>query len=134
MQNKMPEIPLHDIKPLVEIQEYSFYYFIALVVLGLAVIGVVVYLLVKYFQAKKAFNIRKEHLKLLNAVDFKDAKRSAYDLTFYGATFEHDTPRHHEMYEEMLDKLEAYKYKKDVSEIDAEVREYVDLYRGMIDV
>ena len=134
MQNKMPEIPLHDIKPLVEIHEYSLYYFSALVLLALLVLAGVIYLIVKYFQARNTFNIRKEHFKLLNQVDFSDPKRSAYDLTFYGATFEHDTPRHHEMYEEMLDKLEAYKYKKDVGKIDDEVRHFVDLYRGMIDV
>jgi len=134
MQNKMPEIPLHDIKPLVEIHEYSLYYFSALVLLGILVLAGIIYLIVKFFQARNAFNIRKEHLKLLNKVDFSDPKRSAYDLTFYGATFEHDTPRHHEMYEEMLGKLEAYKYKKNVSKIEGEVREYVDLYRGMIDV
>ncbi len=134
MQNKMPEIPLHDIKPLVEIHEYSLYYFLGLVVLGLVVLAGIIYLSVKYFQAKKAFNIRKEHLKLLNKVDFKDAKKSAYDLTFYGATFEHDTPRHQEMYEDMLGKLETYKYKKDVDKIDDEVKHLVDLYRGMIDV
>lgn len=134
MQNRMPEIPLHDIKPLVEIHEYSLYYFSALVLLGVLVLSGIIYIVVKHFKAKNAFNIRKEHLKLLNQVDFKEAKRSAYDLTLYGATFQNDTPRHHEMYEEMLDKLEEYKYKKDVEKIEDEVREYVDLYRGMIDV
>jgi hypothetical protein len=134
MQNKMPEIPLHDIKPLVEIHEYSIYYFWALILLGVLILAGIIYLVVKYFQAKNAFNIRKEHLKLLNQVNFSDAKQSAYDLTFYGATFAYDTPKHHEMYEEMLDKLEAYKYKKDVKKIDDEVKQYVDLYRGMIDV
>ncbi|MFK5938535.1 MAG: hypothetical protein QM497_09085 [Sulfurimonas sp.] len=134
MQNKMPEIALHDIKPLVEIHEYSIYYFGALVLLGVLVLAGIVYLIVKYFQAKNAFNIRKEHLKLLKQVDFSDPKRSAYDITFYGATFKDDTSRHLEMYEEMLDKLQEYKYKKDVNSLDTDVKEYVDLYRGMIDV
>jgi len=134
MQNKIPEIPLHDIKPLVAIHEYSLYYFLALVLLGLLVLAGIIYLIVKYFQARNAFNIRKEHFELINQVDFKDAKRSAYDLTFYGATFANDTPQMHNMYEKMFAKLEAYKYKKDVDEIDDETRGYVDVYRGLIDV
>lgn len=134
MQNKMPEIPIHDIKPLVEIQEYSFYYLLALIVLALVVLGVIVYMIIRYIKSKNAFYIRKEHSKILHDINFKDAKKSAYDITFYGATFKNDSQKHHEMYENMTDRLAVYKYKKNVEAIDDEVKAYVDLYRGMIDV
>ena len=134
MQNKIPEIPLHDIKPLVEIQEYSFYYLLALIVVALVVLGAIIYMIIRYLNAKNAFNIRKEHAKILHDINFKDAKQSAYDITFYGATFKDDSPRHREMFANITQRLETYKYKKNVDAIDDEVKAYVDLYREMIDV
>lgn len=128
------EIPLHDIKPLLEVQEYSLYYLIATSVVALVIFVGVVYLLVKWLKARNAFNIRKEHFKLLQELDFQDAKRSAYDVTFYGATFKDDGPRHAEMYKNLIQRLEEYKYKKNVEPLDKEVLGYIDLYKGMIDV
>jgi len=134
MQNKIPEIPIHDIKPLLEIQEYSLYYFLALLTFGLIVFAVIIYFAVKYIKNRNAFNIRKEHLKLLENIDLSDTKRSAYDITLYGATFKDDSPRQSEMFANLTERLEEYKYKKDVSAFDDEVKGYIDLYRGMIDV
>ena len=134
MQNKIPEIPIHDIKPLLEIHEYSLYYFLGLLAFGLLVLGVIIYFVVKYIKGRNAFNIRKEHFKLLEKIDLSDAKRSAYDITFYGATFKDDSPRHQEMFANLTERLEGYKYKKSVAAFDDEVKAYVDLYRGMIDV
>lgn len=134
MQNKMPEIPIHDIKPLVEIQEYSFYYLLALIVLALVVLGVIVYMIIRYIKSKNAFYIRKNTQKFYMILTLKMQKKSAYDITFYGATFKNDSQKHHEMYENMTDRLAVYKYKKNVEAIDDEVKAYVDLYRGMIDV
>jgi len=134
MQNKIPDIPIHDIKPLIEIQEYSFYYLLALIVFALFLIAGLVYLLVKYIKQRNAYNIRKEHFKLLNKIKFKDPKKSAYELTFYAATFKDDSPRHAEIYQELLERLERYKYRKSVDKFDKEIKNYVDQYRGMIDV
>jgi len=128
------DIPLHDIKPLMEIEEYSLYYLIGASALGVFILFAIVYLLLKWFKNRNAFNLRKEHYKLFNAVDFSDAKRAAYDITFYGASFRDDSPRHSEMYKNLVDRLEPYKYKKSVDAIDKEVFAYIDLYRGMIDV
>ena len=134
MQNKIPEIPIHDIKPLLEIHEYSLYYFLALFAFCLIILAVIIYLLVKYIKNRNAFNIRKEHFRLLENIDFSDTKRSAYDITFYGATFKDDSPQHSEMFTNLTERLEGYKYKKDVAAFNDEVKGYVDLYRGMIDV
>lgn len=128
------DIPLHDIKPLLEVEEYSLYYFLGTGVITAFIIIAIIYLLVKYFKSRNAFNIRKEHYRLLSAVDFSDAKRAAYDITFYGNTFSDDGPRQSEMYKNLVDRLELYKYKKSVDKIDSEVVAYIELYRGMIDV
>ena len=132
MQNY--DIPLHDIKPIIEIQEYSLYYLIALVVLGLFLLFGIAYLLYKWMKKRNSFNIRKEHIKLINELDFSDTKNSAYLITSYGYTFKDDSPRHSEMYKNLVERLDEYKYKKDVESFDSETMGYIELYKGMIDV
>lgn len=128
------DIPLHDIKPLVEIQEYSIYYLMGVVVLGLVVALVIIYFLYLWYKKRGAFNLRSHHLKLINELDMSDTKNTAYALTTYGLTFKDDSPRHQEMYQNIHDRLESYKYKKSVDAFDEETLGYIDLYRGMLDV
>jgi hypothetical protein len=132
MQNY--DIPLHDIKPILEVQEYSLYYFTALCIIALVLLFGTAYILYKNFKAKKRFNIRQVHRHLLKNLDLKDTKNAAYCITLYGLTFRNDSPRHTEMYNNVLHRLEAYKYKKSVEAFDEEVLAYIDLYKGMIDV
>ncbi|OHE00014.1 MAG: hypothetical protein A2W82_03445 [Sulfurimonas sp. RIFCSPLOWO2_12_36_12] len=133
-QEQSYDIPLHDIKPIVEVQEYSLYYFLGATLFALILVLGAAYLIYMLLQKRNKFNIRKEHFKLLNSLDLSDAKRSAYDVTTYGATFKNDSPRHQEMYENLINRLEIYKYKKDVDAYDGEIIGYIELYKGMIDV
>lgn len=128
------DIPLHDIKPIVEIEEYSFYYFLSLSTVAFLVVCVIAYLLYLWFKRRTAFNIRKEHKKLLNSVDLSDTKKAAYLVTLYGATFSSDSERHAQMYQNVMNKLEAYKYKKNVNAFDTETIAYIELYKGILDV
>ncbi len=135
MQNvQHTEIPLHDIKPLLEIQEYSLYYFIAMTVVVMVLIFGILYLAYRWYKNKNKFNIRKEHYKLLKKVNYKNPKKAAYEITHYGATFKDDSERHQKAYENMLEKLEKYKYKKDVEDFDRETIHYIELFEGLIDV
>ena len=135
MQNMTAQtIKLHDIKPLLEIHEYSFYYLLALVFVGGIIALGLLYLLFKYLHGKKKVNIRQEHLKKIGNLDLKDAKKSAYILTEYGATFKEDSPRHEKTYHDLIDALENYKYKKDVGQFDANTLRIIENYRGMLDV
>ena len=133
-QTQSYDIPLHDIKPIVDVQEYSLYYFSGLSFLIILLTCGVAYLIYMWFKRRNAFNIRKEHIKLLNSLDLSDTKQSAYAITVFGATFKDDSPRHQEMYENITNRLELYKYKKEVKEFDSEVIGYIKLYEGMIDV
>jgi len=128
------DIPLHDIKPLLEIQEYSFYYFLALIAFCITLFLGLGYLLFKYLQHKNRFNLRKEHLKLLHEIDLSDAKKSAYKITTYGYTFKDDGERQKNAYESLVEHLEAYKYKKSVEAFDAETKHSLERYIGMLDV
>ena len=134
MQEKSYDIPLHDIKPIVEVQEYSFYYLLGLIALGTIILFALLYILYMWNKKRNAFNIRKEHFRLLDELDLGDTKNSAYSLTLYGLTFKDDSKRHNEMYENITARLDMYKYKKSVDEFDSETLGYIDLYKGMIDV
>lgn len=127
-------IPLHDIKPIVDVQEYSLYYLITAGVFALVVTTIIIYLIYKWLQKRKTFNIRKEHFRLMNSLDLNDTKSSAYAITTYGYTFKDDSDRHKEMYENLTNRLEVYKYKKEVDKFDSEVLGYIEVYKGMIDV
>lgn len=128
------EIQLHDIKPIIDIQEYSLYYFLGLVGVALLLVSGIFYLIYLWFKKRKAFNIRVEHKKLLSSLDLSDTKKSAYAMTYYGATFKDDSPRHEQMYHSLISKLEAYKYKKDVDSLDKETIDNFESYKEMCDV
>ena len=128
------DIPLHDIKPIIEVQEYSLYYLIASLGVGAFLFFGALFLLYKWYQKRNLFNIRVEHKKLLDVIDFKETKKAAYAFTLYGLTFRDDSPRHIEMYKNLTQRLDEYKYKKDVEAFDDEVLGYIELYKEMIDV
>jgi hypothetical protein len=127
------DIPLHDIKPIVEIAEYSLYYFLGISFIVAVLILGVLYLIYRWLKKRDRYNKRADHLKILNSLDLTMTKESAYALTLYGATFRDDSPRHKEMYDNLMRRLEEYKYKKEVSVFDGEVIGYIELYKGMID-
>ena len=135
MQNTQKiDIPLHDIKPLVEVHEYSLYYFLGLSTLAVVLLFGALYLLYRWYKHRKRFNLRAEHYKQLHAIDLSETKNAAYAITRYGATFRDDGDRQREMYANVVERLAPYKYKKEVGSFDEETRSYIDLYLGMIDV
>ena len=133
-KEKMYDIPLHDIKSIVEVNEYSLYYLIGVSMLSLILILGLSYLLYNWFKKRNAYNQRKVHIKLLHSLDLSDTKKSAYAISLYGATFKDDGERQTGMYENITKRLEQFKYKKDVSSFDKETLGYIELYKGMIDV
>lgn len=132
MQTK--DIPLHDIKPLIEIQEYSMYYLIALVIAVFVVVLALIYFAYQYFTNRNKFNIKKEHLKLLKSLDMSDTKRVAYEVTQYGATFAGDNDQNERTYKNLVEELESYKYKKNVESFSKETKNSIENYIGMLDV
>ena len=129
-----PDIPLHDIKPLVEIDDYSIYYFSGIVIGVIAILAALAFFAWKYWSKKNSYSIRKEHSKILHNIDFSHPKEAAYAITKYGYTFSGDDERHLQTYENLLARLAPYKYKKSVEPIDEETEGYFNIYLGMIDV
>jgi len=134
MQTQNIDIHLHDIKPILEIKEYSFYYFLGCSLLLVVLFIGITYLIYKYIKNKNRFNIKKHHLKLLEAIDTTNPKKAAYDITLYGATFKDESPRHEQMYSNLISRLEEFKYKKQVEPLSDEALSYFELYKEMCHV
>ena len=128
------DIPLHDIKPLMEVPDSSFMILAVVVVIVAVVLAGGIYLFYRYLQSIKTINHRKIHYKALKKVDFKDPKSAAYAITEHGRIFAEDSERLNETYSNLVSRLKVYKYKKVVAAIDDESRSYYKIYLEMIDV
>jgi len=128
------DIPLHDIKPLMEVPDSSFAILMIIAVIMTAIVAGGVYLFYRNLKRKKRIDHRKDHYKALKKVDFRDPKRAAYAITEHGRIFADDSERLNETYTNLVSRLDAYKYKKVVSAIDDESRSYYKIYLEMIDV
>ena len=132
--DKTYDIQLHDIKPLVEIQEYSMEYLILLSSVVVILLLALLYLLIKWLKQRNRFNLRRENKRLFSAIDLSETKNAAYKLTLYGATFKDDSSRHVKAFSDLVDSLEMYKYKKSVESFDSETLHHIEIYQDMIDV
>lgn len=129
---KSPNIPLNDIAPLVEIHDYSLYYFIALVLIITALAVASIFAIIKQVRKRK-ISIRKEKLSALRSVAFSDPKHAAYAISEIGRFFASDNERTYKAYQNLFDRLEPYKYAPQVEMIDEETIGYYRLYLEMID-
>ncbi len=129
-----PDIPLHDIKPLVEVPDQTFWMFVGVMSLLSLIAAGSAYLLWRYWKYRKRVNRRLEAFKALEAVAFDDAKLAAYAITRLGLIFADDSIRVREAYDALVARLAPYKYRKNVDAIDEETRSYYDIFVGMLDV
>lgn len=125
-------IPLNDIAPLVEIPDYSLYYFIAVVLIGVALSLALILALLKQIR-KRRINLRKERFMALSTVDFSDPKRAAYTISELGRVFASDNERTEKAYHNLFERLAPYKYAPRVEMIDEETIGYYRLYLEIID-
>lgn len=129
-----PDIPLHDIKPLLEVPDHTFWVFVVVVVAGIILVAGALFLLWRYWRTRKEANLRHNAFEALGSVDFSDPKQAAYAITRHGALFAGDSTRCEEAYASLVARLAPYKYKKSVEPIDEETVSYYNIYLGMIDV
>jgi len=134
MKPSSVDIPLHDIKPLVEIEDYSFWMLNGLIVAVVLISAALLYLLWRYLSERRRYNHRKTCIKALENVSFANAKEAAYAISRHGLCFADDSPRLQAAYNNLVSKLEPYKYKKTVEKIDDDTISYYHIYVGMIDV
>ncbi len=122
---------LRDIKPLLEIPDFSFFAYLAALLLGFFAFAFLFYkLFVLLF--KKRIDEKKMMIKELKELDFKDSKRAAYKITKYGRELIYDD-RSLEIFEELVKRLGRYKYKKRVPAMDRETIQLINLFIKIVD-
>ncbi|OQX59899.1 MAG: hypothetical protein B5M52_01930 [Helicobacteraceae bacterium 4484_230] len=117
---------LRDIKGIVEVTDYSFYYLlmtIGIVVVILALSAIWAYRRKSVYKKPQKC---KEALRQLKKIDFRDTKQSVYDFTrlaHYAAP-----ERLKAQLDAILKDLEQYKFKKEVSRIDKAVQKRIKTF------
>lgn len=132
MSQRVVDIPLHDIKPLVDVPDTTFIVFSALVI-----IGIVVSVSLLWFLLKKTRNRRQSERKRfyaqLSSIDFSDPKKAAYRISEIGYRFVEENERTAKAYQNLFERLEPYKYAPNVKAIDEETIGYYRIYLEIID-
>ena len=123
---------LRDIKPLLEIPDNSFYIYWGLIGFGILLgLAVLFFVLKRVWQMRRA-NLAKEYLASLKAIDWQDAKSSAYQATHYARLLATDA-RREKLFEQLVPLLDQYKYKKEVDAVDEETLKYYNLFVQVAD-
>ena len=120
---------LRDIKPLVEIPDFSFYIYLFFIFLATLLAALFIYWIIKKL-GQKRIDEKRAVLEELQSLDLSDAKRVAYAITKKGKILVKDSSTL-KIYEELLRRLAKYKYKKDVPPLDSETKRYIKLFLNM---
>ena len=127
---KPSEIPIRDIKPLLPIPDISIYLFAGLIAVAVLVAGVLIYFGWRWWQRNRKTDPRIRWLEQLDRIDYNDPKKAAYVMTRYGRLLAEEK-RQKEILEQLLPRLERYKYKKEVPPLDEETKRYMKLFIEM---
>lgn len=126
-------IDIHDIKPIVEIPDISIYFYYGLIVLLITLGSIVLFFIYKFFKPKKRSEEYK-YYEILRNIDFKNTKKTAYDISKYGRLLAKDE-RQKRLILELVELLSIYKYKKETkSKISNEIETKFQIFMESIDV
>ena len=124
---------LADIKGLVEIPDNSIYIYYGLISLGVIIGLVILYWIISKIIILKSDNRYKNYLKALKEIDLEqDAKDGAYKATYYGREVA-NSDRKREIYNQLVEMLEKYKYRKNVDKIDNATLKQFQLFIEVVD-
>ncbi len=124
---------LKDIKPLLEIPDYSYYLFVGLVSVVVVMVLLLLFFLGKRLWLNRKVNMKKVYFARLKSVDWADTKQTAYLVTYLGRVLSAELPRAKEIYGQLVRMLEPYKYKKEVPMVDDETLKQYNLLVHVID-
>lgn len=129
----MKDIPLHDIKPLVEVPDNSLMVLLvaAAIVLTLIFVPLVLWMRKRY-KSSKALNLRKEYLHKLHTVNTNDAKQAAYEISEYGRLLA-SSDKERALLDSLDNRLSEYKYRKEVGKIDNETLGHYHVFLEVLD-
>ena len=124
---------LRDIKPLLEIPDWSYYLFLSLLFLTIALLLAIVGYGVRRYLKNREVDMQTVYLFHLKNLDWSDVKHSAYEATKLGRLLTLENERAREIYEQLVPMLEEYKYKKEVSSVDKTTLRQYNLLVHVID-
>lgn len=125
-------LQLHDISTIVAIPDYSLYYFIALVGALVMGIGITLYLLWRYIANKRRLDRKKAAYLQLRAQELDDSKTMAYLLSATAVLFKENT-RIQQQYDDLHQRMQRYKYQKEVPPFSDDDRAQIELYLDLIE-
>lgn len=128
----MNNLKINDIKDLVEIPDYSFYIFLFLIILAIAIFLGIIYLIYKVIKNRTP-NRKKIYLKKLKDINLANSKPASYEITKYGKEVL-SSQRDKKLYEELVHELENFKYKKEVDNFDNDIIQKYKLFLDSVDV
>jgi len=124
---------LRDIKPLLEIPDGSYYLFLSLLFLAIALLLAVVGYGVRRYLKNRKVDMQTVYFFHFKNLDWSDVKHSAYEATKLGRLLTLENERAREIYQQLLPMLEEYKYKKEVSKVDEKTLRQYNLLVHIID-
>ena len=126
------ENALRDIKPLIPMSDYSWLLLIVTLLLG----GLLGYYLFKRVYAKVVVeckvNCQKYYFHKFSTIDWSNPKEAAYLATRYGLVLAKDR-RRKELFLQLRENLEQYKYRRDIESVDETTINYYNLYKQVCD-
>ena len=123
---------LHDIKPLIELNDNSMLLLIATLIIGVIIGYALFKKSYKYATMRCKICCEKYFLIQYKKIDWDNPKKAAYDATYYGALLARDR-RREEIFSQLRVRLDRYKYKQDYNEVDKETLNYFNLYKQVCD-
>ena len=130
--NENTTLKIHDIKDIVKIPDNSIFIYFALILLSIILALSIIILIIKYFKNKKE-NKRKIYFNILKDIEFKDSKKDAYTITKYLRLLVLED-REKRLANELINDLEIYKYKKEVSNINTNTKNKLTTLLDILDV
>lgn len=131
MKTVSTDVPVHDIAPLLEIREYSIYWFMLLIAIILLT-GLMLAKRLRMKKKSKEVDVRSERYESFTRIDINDSKAAAYAICEQGSFFAHDNEETRSTYQILFKRLEPYKYVRRVEAIDEETLALYVTYQNMI--
>ena len=126
-------IKINDIKPIVQIPDFSIYIYYSFVLLVFIIICLLIYGIYKFLQPKSKSQ-EMQWFEKLQHIDFKNTKQTAYDISKYGRYLAKEERQIH-LLDELTNDLSSYKYKKEIpSELTEEIKSKFNIFMGTLDV
>lgn len=107
----MNDLKINDIKPLIEVPDYSFYIFILIILILFSLFSLLIFYIYKKY-SNRGINYKKMYIQNLKNIDLKKGKNAAYEITKYLNLLEKNE-KQNIIAIQLIEDLNQYKYKKE---------------------